>query len=419
MENRMVPDSSRIVITGVGLTAPGGSNTLAEFRQQVLAGRSGITTLDLRYMAPAPAGLCDFPETRYRKKKENKRGTRAGCIGVYCAGEALADAGIDFSEYDRSRTGVYIGLTEHGTVETENEVYNISGFDYNVDYWTHHHNPRTVLNNPAGEITMNLGITGPHYSVGAACAAGNAALIQGCQMLRLEEVDFALCGGISECTGSFGIFASFRAQGALAENNDPTRASRPFDRDRNGIVISEGGCVFTLERLDKALARGARIYGEIAGHAMNSDARDFVLPYGPRQAECIRLALDRAELAPADITIINTHATGTRQGDVEECKAIRKVFADCPGTRVNNTKSLIGHAMGAAGVLELAANLPSFTDNQVHATINLDNLDPDCTLPGLVAGEPEELAAVDSILNTSFGMVGINSVVIVKRFVAK
>ena len=413
------PDSDRIVITGVGLTAPGGSNSLAEFRQRVLAGESGIATIDLRYMDTAPAGLCDFPETRYRKKKENKRGTRAGCIGVYCAGEALADAGVDFSDYDRARTGVYIGLTEHGTVETENEVYNISQFDYNVDYWTHHHNPRTVLNNPAGEITMNLGITGPHYSVGAACAAGNAALIQGSQMLRLGEVDFALCGGISECTGSFGIFASFRAQGALAEHADPTLASRPFDRDRNGIVISEGGCVFTLERLDKALARGARIYAEIAGHAMNSDARDFVLPYGPRQAECMRLALERAQMAPADITIINTHATGTRQGDVEECKAIREVFAGCPDTRVNNTKSIIGHAMGAAGVLELAANLSAFTDNQVHPTINLDNLDPDCALPGLVAGVPEELGRVDTILNNSFGMVGINSVVIVKRFVAK
>ncbi len=415
----ILPDSERIVITGVGLTAPGGSNSLAEFRQRVLAGESGISTLDLRYMDRAPAGLCDFPETRYRKKKENKRGTRAGCIGVYCAGEALADAGIDFSEYERSRTGVYIGLTEHGTVETENEVYNISQFDYNVDYWTHHHNPRTVLNNPAGEITMNLGITGPHYSVGAACAAGNAALIQGSQMLRLGEVDFALCGGISECTGSFGIFASFRAQGALAEHEDPTRASRPFDRDRNGIVISEGGCVFTLERLDRALARGARIYGEIAGHAMNSDARDFVLPYGPRQSECIHLALERAAMTPADISIINTHATGTMQGDVEECKAIREVFADCPEVKVNNTKSIIGHAMGAAGVLELAANLPSFADNQVHPTINLDNLDPDCTLPGLVAGKAEELGMVDTILNNSFGMVGINSVVIVKRFVAK
>ena len=419
MSNAPLPDSSRIVITGVGLTAPGGSNTLAEFRKQVLAGQSGISTLELRYMDPAPAGICDFPETKYRKKKENKRGTRAGCIAVYCAGEALADAGIDFSEYDRSRTGVYMGLTEHGTVETENEVYNISKFDYNVDYWTHHHNPRTVLNNPAGEITMKFGITGPHYAVGAACAAGNAALIQGSQMLRLDEVDFALCGGISECTGSFGIFASFRAQGALAEHDDPTMASRPMDKDRNGIVISEGGCVFALERLDKAIARGAKIYGEIVGHAINSDARDFVLPYGPRQAECIRLALDRAGLEPSDITIINTHATGTKQGDVEECKALAEVFADCPDTRINNTKSIIGHAMGAAGVLELAANLPSFSDNLVHPTINLDNLDPACVLPGLVAGKAEQLPRVETILNTSFGMVGINSVVIVKRFVAK
>ncbi len=409
----------RIVITGVGLTAPGGANDLAEFRRRLLAGASGISTIELRYMGAAPAGICDFAETRYRKKKENKRGTRAGCIGVYCANEALRDAGIDFSGYDRARTGVYIGLTEHGTVETENEVYNISRFDYNVEYWTHHHNPRTVLNNPAGEITMNLGITGPHYSVGAACAAGNAALIQGCQMLRLGEVDLALCGGISECVGSFGIFASFRAQGALAEHPDPARASRPLDRDRNGIVISEGGCVFTLERLDRALARGARIYGEIVGYSMNSDARDFVLPHGPRQTECMRMALERASLAPADISILNTHATGTRQGDVEECRGIRELFADCPQTAVNNTKSLIGHAMGAAGVLELAGNLPSFTDNLVHPTINIDHLDPDCALPGLVIGTPRRMERVETILNNSFGMVGINSVVIVQRFVAK
>ena len=409
------PDHERIVITGVGLTSPNASN-LNDFRKKLLAGQSEITTIDLRYMDSAPAGVCTFEETRYRKKKENKRGTRAGCIGVYCANEALVDAGIDFSGYDKARTGVYIGLTEHGTVETENEVYNISKYDYNVDYWTHHHNPRTVLNNPAGEITMNLAITGPHYSVGAACAAGNAALIQGTQMLRLGEVDLALCGGISECVGSFGIFASFRAQGALAEHLDPTQASRPFDMERNGIVISEGGCIFTLERLDKALDRGAKIYGEITGYAMNSDARDFVLPYGERQAECMELALQRAGLRPEEITIINTHATGTRQGDIEECKAIRQVFDGCENTWINNTKSNIGHAMGAAGVLELAGNLPSFVDNMVHPTINLKELDPECDLSGIVANKPKQLDKVDTILNNSFGMVGINSVVIVERF---
>ena len=321
-------ENQRIVITGVGLVAPGAAN-LTDFRANLLAGRSGITTIDLRYMGVHPAGICQFAETRYRKKRENSRGTRAGCIAVYCANEALVDAGIDFSTYDRAATGVYIGLTEHGTVETENEVYNIGQYDYDVNYWTHHHNPRTVLNNPAGEITMNLGITGPHYAIGAACAAGNAALIQGVQMLRLGEVDLALCGGLSECVGSFGIFASFRAQGALAEHADPTKASRPFDQDRNGIVISEGGCVFTLERLDRALARGASIYGEITGYGMNSDARDFVLPHGPRQRQCMEMALHRAGLKPSDITILNAHATGTKQGDIEECNAIRETFAGC------------------------------------------------------------------------------------------
>jgi len=404
----------RIVITGVGLTAPNG-DTPKIYREKLLAGMSEIQEIDLRYFGKAPAGICSFPETKHRKKKENKKGTRAGCIGVYCANEAVLNANLDLTAYDLSKVGVYIGLTEHGTVETENEVYNISTYGYDVDYWTHHHNQRTVLNNPAGEITMNLGITGPHYVIGAACAAGNASLIQAVQMMRLGEVDMAIAGGISESTGSFGIFASFKAQNALGEADDPRLASRPFDRDRNGIVISEGGCVYTLEFLDKALERGAPILGEIVGYAMNSDARDFVLPYGKRQAECMTLALQRAGMVPEDIDLINTHATGTKQGDIEECKAIREVFGESESTYINNTKSIIGHAMGAAGVLELAGNLPSFFDNTIHPTINIENLDPECALKNLVINSPVE-AEVNTILNNSFGMVGINSTVIVKKY---
>jgi 3-oxoacyl-[acyl-carrier-protein] synthase II len=406
---------SRIVITGIGLAAPNAS-TLKEFREKLVNGTSEIQEIDLRYFGKAPAGICSFPDTLYRKKKENKKGTRAGCLGVYCANEALRDGGLDISTYSPARIGVYIGLTEHGTVETENEVYNISKYDYNVDYWTHHHNPRTVLNNPAGEITMNLGITGPHYVIGAACAAGNASLIQAVQMLQLGDVDMALAGGISESVGSFGIFASFKAQGALAEASDPRLASRPFDMARNGIVISEGACIYVIEHLDRAIARGAHIYGEIAGYAMNSDARDFVLPYGKRQAECMRLALQRANLQPEQIDLINTHATGTRQGDVEECKAIGEVFGNCRSTYINNTKSIIGHAMGAAGVLELAGNLPSFEDGIIHPTINIDNLDPECALANLVINKAAQVDSVDTLLNNSFGMVGINSTVIVKKY---
>ncbi len=407
--------NSRIVITGIGLAAPNASN-LQEFRRKLIHGISEIQEIELRYFGKAPAGLCTFPETLYRKKKENKKGTRAGCLGVYCANEALKDGDLDILTYDRSRIGVYIGLTEHGTVETENEVYNISKYQYDVNYWTHHHNPRTVLNNPAGEITMNLGITGPHYVIGAACAAGNASLIQAVQMLRLGEIDMALAGGISESVGSFGIFASFKAQGALGEASDPKMACRPFDRDRNGIVISEGGCVYVLEHLEKALARGAHIYGEIVGYAMNSDAKDFVLPYGKRQAECMRLALSRAHLQPEEIDLINTHATGTKQGDVEECKAINDVFGHCPSTYINNSKSIIGHAMGAAGVLELAGNLPSFDDGIVHPTINILHLDPECALKNLVINTAVQADTIEILLNNSFGMIGINSTVIVKKY---
>jgi 3-oxoacyl-[acyl-carrier-protein] synthase II len=409
MQNR------RIVITGIGLAAPNGA-TLQEYRQKLIDGVSEIQEIELRYFGKAPAGICTFPETLYRKKKENKKGTRAGCLGVYCANEALKNGNLDIAGYDPAKIGVYIGLTEHGTVETENEVYNISKYGHNTDYWTHHHNPRTVLNNPAGEITMNLGITGPHYVIGAACAAGNASLIQAVQMMRLGEVDMALAGGISESVGSFGIFASFKAQGALGEAVDPRQASRPFDLDRNGIVISEGACVYTLEYLEKALDRGAHIYGEIVGYAMNSDAMDFVLPYGKRQAECMRLALQRAGLHPEEIDLINTHATGTKQGDIEECKAIREVFSGSRTTYINNTKSIIGHAMGAAGVLELAGNLPSFEDGIIHPTINIENLDPECNLNNLVINKAIQVESIDTILNNSFGMVGINSTVIVKKY---
>jgi len=241
-------------------------------------------------------------------------------------------------------------------------------------------------------------------------------LIHAAQMLRLHEVDVAFCGGVSESIHTFGIFAGFKSQNALANHADPKKASRPFDKSRNGIVISEGGCIYTLERLDDALARGARILGEIAGWCINSDATDAVLPNPDRQEDCVRKAIARAGLAPADIHLVSTHATATAQGDIQECVALRRVFADCPRTRVNNTKSFIGHCMGAAGALELAGNLPSFQDGIVHPTINVDQLDPECAIPGLVLNQPEAMGSVDTLLNNSFGMLGINSVLIVRKY---
>jgi 3-oxoacyl-[acyl-carrier-protein] synthase II len=413
-----MPSLPRVVITGVGLASPNGDD-LGQFRANLLAGVSGVEAYEIRHVGETLAGVCHFDPLRYQKRKEVRRGTRAGSMAIWSAHEALRDAGLSLADLDRSRIGIYTGITEHGNVETENQIHEVAQYDFDLSFWSHHHNPRTVANNPAGETSLNLGVSGPAYSLGGACAAGNLGLIHGLQMLQLGQVDLALGGGVSESIHTFGIFASFRAQGALAAHEDPARASRPFDRDRNGIVVAEGGCLFALERMEDALARGARIYGEVTGYHVNSDAADFVLPASEGQVTCMRGALASASLAPADVDIVNTHATSTPSGDQVECEAMRAVFDGCESVYVNNTKSFIGHAMGAAGALELAGNLPSFTDGLVHPTINLDNLDPACELPGLVRGEPTRPPAgraIRTILNMSFGMLGINSAVVVQSF---
>lgn len=412
-------DENRIVITGVGLAAPNG-DSLDEFRAALLAGKSGVERFETRYVKhPVLAGICHFDEFKYQKRKERRRGTRAGSVSIYCANEAVLDSGIDWANARKDRVGVYLGITEHGNVETENEIYEISQFDYDTKVWSHHHNPRTVANNPAGEVTLNMGVTGPHLTVGAACAAGNAGFIQAVQMLRLKEVDLAIAGGVSESVHTFGIFASFASQGALAWHDDPTQACRPFDVSRNGIVVAEGGGICTLERLPDAIKRGAKIYAEVVGYAMNSDAKDFVLPCSNRQAECVRLALNKASLKAEDIDIVSSHATATEQGDIEESRALRAVFGDRMSVAINNTKSFIGHAMGAAGALELLGNIPSFQDRIAHATINLAEQDPRCELEQIVANRPRKMEKVEYILNNSFGMLGINSVLIVKKFPAE
>jgi 3-oxoacyl-[acyl-carrier-protein] synthase II len=406
----------RIVITGIGLTAPNG-NSLQEFRQNLLAGVSGVVPYSIRYFGDTVAGVCNYDPKKYQSRKDLRYSTRAGSISIYCANEAVREAKLDWATVDKKRVGVFIGTTEHGNVETEQQIYEMRQFNDDVKYWSHYHNPRTVSNNPAGEVTINMGITGPHFVVGAACAAGNLGIIQGVQQLILGEVDIALAGGVSESIHTFGIFAAFNNQQALGKHADPTKVSRPFDRDRNGIVIAEGGAVYVLERLEDALARGATILAEIAGYAYNSDATDLCLPNAERQAECMALAVQRSGMQPQDIHLINTHATSTPQGDKFECDAVRQVFANCPDTWVNNTKGFIGHAMGAAGALELAGNIPAFADMTIHPTINIENLDPECAVPGLVVNQPKTVTKLNAILNNSFGMIGINAVLVVKRFV--
>jgi 3-oxoacyl-[acyl-carrier-protein] synthase II len=409
-------DTQRIVITGIGLTAPN-ANNLTDFRKALIECRSGVKHHEVRYMGKQVAGLCDFDEFKYQSKKLRRRGTRAGSISIYCANEAIGDAKLEWANVDKSMVGVYLGITEHGNVETEEEIYQMHQNNLDWKLWSPHHNPRTVANSPAGEVTLNLNITGPHYTLGSACAGGNVGIIQGVQQLILGEVDLALAGGISESSQTFGIFAAFAAQGALAHHEDATKASRPLDKNRNGIAISEGGCIYILERLSDAKKRGAKIYAEIVGHAINSDATDFVNPNSERQIQCMHKAIKRAGLKVCDIDIVNMHATGTGTGDVNESAAVRKAFEESSKTFVNFTKGHIGHCMGAAGSLELAGNIPSFEDGIVHPGMNCSDPDPECEIKNLVINEPKLVGNISTILNNSFGMLGINSALIVKKYI--
>lgn len=404
---------NRIVITGLGLTSPIGNN-LEEMREALLNQKSGIIHDEIRYMGQVPMGRCHFEEDKYQKKKMRRRGTRAGAISIYCANEALNDSGLKVEELDKDRVGIYLGITEHGNVETENEIFLLHQNNLDTSLWSHHHNPRTVANNPAGEVSLNLKITGPAYTVGAACAAGNIGLIHGLQMLRLGEVDQVLAGGISESCHTFGIFAAFASQNALGKHEDPHLATRPLHKDRNGIAISEGGAIYVLERYEDARKRGAKIYGEILGYHVNSDSTDFVLPNPERQKEAMEKAMKKANLTPEDIDIVNLHATGTNAGDINECEAVSMVFGQSKNTHINCTKGFIGHCMGAAGALELAGNLPSFTDHKIHSIKHVDEIDPKCDLMNLVNGEPVQ-KEVKTILSNSFGMLGINSVIIIGK----
>ncbi len=404
----------RIVITGVGLTCSLGNN-LQEFRRGLLEGRSGIQETEIEHLGKTPAGLCHFDHSKHSNEKKLRNGTRAGSIATYCAGEALGDASVTVSPSNRDKIGVYLGITEHGSVETSHETTPLVKNLSSIRGWSPYHMSRIISNAPAGEVCLSHALTGPHMTLGGACAAGNLGLIYGAQMLKLGEVDYAIAGGVSESAQSFINFASFKSLNALASHKNPTEASRPLDKNRNGIVVSEGGALFVLERLDNALKRKARIYGEIAGYSIKTDATSFTVANAERQAECMTEALKRAKIYSSEVDLINLHATGTPAGDITEYQSVTKVFGTNYKAHVNATKGHIGHCMGAAGSLEIAANILSIKDQMIHHCLNMEDLDPNCPYANLVTKEARKVDKIDYLLSNSFGMLGINTTVVLKK----
>jgi 3-oxoacyl-[acyl-carrier-protein] synthase II len=397
----------RVVVTGVGVKTPAG-NDVASFWEQLRAGRASARTIE----SFDPAGLSitfagevrDFDAVEYFGPKEARRQDRVTQLGFGAAADALGDAGELGADPSRCAVIIATGVGGLHTLEENQRLY----FDKGPSRVSPFFVPMMMPNATAGVVAMQLGWTGPNLCVATACAAGAHAIGEGVRLIRDGTADVVMAGGTEAAVTPLTI-AAFARMGALSSrNDDPERASRPFDADRDGFVIGEGaGCV-VLEPLERARARGATVYGEVAGYGRNADAYHITAPSpgGAGAAVCMQLALDDAATEPSAIGHVNAHGTSTPLNDAAEAEAVRKVFGDAPPV-VTSTKGVTGHLIGAAGAVEAVAALLSVRDGIVPPTANLERVGDDIELD-VVAGSPREVGLKPAISN-SFGFGGHNA----------
>jgi 3-oxoacyl-[acyl-carrier-protein] synthase II len=397
----------RVVVTGVGVKTPAG-NDVASFWEQLRAGRASARTIE----SFDPAGLAitfagevrDFDAVEYFGPKEARRQDRVTQLGFGAAADALGNAGELGADPSRCAVIIATGVGGLHTLEENQRLYFEKGPSRVSPFFV----PMMMPNATAGVVAMQLGWTGPNLCVATACAAGAHAIGEGVRLIRDGTADVVMAGGTEAAVTPLTV-AAFARMGALSSrNDDPERASRPFDADRDGFVIGEGaGCV-VLEPLERARARGATVYGEVAGYGRNADAYHITAPSpgGAGAAVCMQLALDDAAMEPSAIGHVNAHGTSTPLNDAAEAEAVRKVFGDAPPV-VTSTKGVTGHLIGAAGAVEAVAALLSVRDGIVPPTANLERVGDDIELD-VVAGSPREVGPKPAISN-SFGFGGHNA----------
>lgn len=401
----------RVVVTGVGAMTPLGL-TLEETWEGLLAGRSGvgpITQFDASALPVRIAGeLKGFDPTRYINFKEARRMARCSQVAVATAQAALADAGLSLPLANEERVGVLIGSGVGGLDRA------IEGVDTFRTKGLARVNPfvitASLVNMPSHHVSHWAGAKGPISTVVTSCATGTQAVGEAAEFIRRRVADVVICGGV-EALIHFAAIGGFCAMRALSIRNDePERASRPFDADRDGFVYSEGGAVFVLEALEHAQARGARIRAEVLGHASSSDAFHVAQPdpEGMGASRAMRWALEDAGLTPNDVDYINAHGSSTPISDQTETWAIKRTFGErAYGIPISSTKSMIGHAMGGAGAIEAAVCVLTIEQGMIHPTINLETPDPECDLDYVPEGARK--ANVRVALSNSFGLGGQNA----------
>jgi 3-oxoacyl-[acyl-carrier-protein] synthase II len=402
-----------VVVTGLGATTPLGGDVASTWEGMV-AGRSGIRTLDADWAAELPvriAGLMADDPTNHIDRVKARRMDRSEQAALVAARQAWLDAGLDADDPDRERVAVSVGTGIGGarTLVDQHDRLLARG----PRLVSPHTVPMLMPNGPAAYVGLEFRVLGGVHSAASACATSSEAIALGLDIIRSGRADVVLAGGTEAVAFPLPI-AGFAAMRAMSTRNDePTRASRPFDKGRDGFVLGEGAGVVVLERADRAAARGATVYAKLAGAALTSDGYDIVQPdpEGTQQARAMRLAIADAGLSPSDIAHVNAHATSTPIGDMGEIAAIRKAVGEQPV--VTSTKSMTGHLLGAAGAIESIATILAVRDGVVPPTINLDDPDDELTLD--VAANVARRMEVPAALNNSFGFGGHNCALCFQR----
>jgi 3-oxoacyl-[acyl-carrier-protein] synthase II len=414
-------DLKRVVVTGLGALTPLGK-TVNEYWQNLADGVSGcdqIKQFDVaKFKTRFACEVKNFEPTDYLDKKESRKMDRYCQFALVASDEAVKDAGITKENVNPDRVGVIFASGIGGLITFQEEVINFASGD-GTPRFNPFFIPKMILDIAAGQISMRYGFRGPNFAVVSACASSTNAIIDAFDNIRLDKADIIITGGSEAVISAAGV-GGFNAMKALSErNDDPKTASRPFDKDRDGFVMGEGAGVIILESLEHALARGAKIYCEIAGGGAAADAYHITAPHpdGLGAKNVMHVALKDAGMKPADIDYINVHGTSTPLGDIAETKAILSVFGEhAYNLNISSTKSMTGHCLGAAGALEALACIMSVTKDIIPPTINHFTDDPELDPKLNFTFNKAQHKVVNAALSNTFGFGGHNASVIIKKY---
>ena len=409
----------RVVITGLGVITPIG-NDLETFWRNLQDGVSGVDCIKAfdtsGYDCRIAGEIRDFdPKIYFKNAKDARRTDRYTHLAMAAAKMAMEDSGVDLEKTDRKRFGAIVssGIGGLKTLEDQHTILMTKGPN-RVSAFTI---PMLISNMAGGLISMEYGLQGPNLCIVTACATSNNAIGESWRMIKFGDADIFLAGGAEASIVAIGL-AGFSAMKALSTRNDePQRASRPFDRDRDGFVMGEGAGIVVVEELEHAKARGAKIYCELTGYGLSADAHHMTAPPpdGEGAARAMKMALDHAKTTPEQVDYVNAHATSTGLGDIAETRALKTVFGEhAKKVSISATKSMTGHLLGGAGAVETAACALSIRDSVIPPTINLENPDPECDLDYTANTAKQQKIRV--AINNSFGFGGHNATLVVAAY---